>query len=327
MYGTTNLTVVTPNRPKSPQGFFICGQESREKTHFINTIASLNAQLRDMDVSHRIVSRDRFVTTIRDAVDRLTRHVADKKLSALFIEFSGETKLPSKATISELASGKFGVGKSQADAYDRFKAGLGMAGRVAFAILAEKLGHTAVFNAEFTAEGIGSVPARNLDRIRGSYGDSRPPICEAIPDETQNAQAYSAEIKPSAPYANPNDQESTEAAPRLRTGRNPSLQSTYDEATEQSKRDTDECIAQTREDMDYYGRLIEVKAKSLCQQKANAGRITLQQNVAAEFLKQDSRRLAALEKQAARAEQQKSDSTANLYGAFKISEYKSDGEG
>ena len=181
MYGTTNLTVVTPNRPKSPQGFFICGQESREKTHFINTIASLNAQLRDMDVSHRIVSRDRFVTTIRDAVDRLTRNVADKKLSALFIEFSGETKLPSKATISELASGKFGVGKSQADAYDRFKAGLGMAGRVAFAILAEKLGHTAVFNAEFTAEGIGSVPARNLDLIRGSYGDIRPPICEAIP--------------------------------------------------------------------------------------------------------------------------------------------------
>jgi hypothetical protein len=327
MYAITGLSVITPKRPPSPQGFFICGQESRESTHFSNTIQALNAQLRDMDVSHRMVSRDAFIRTINETVTRLVSHVSDKKLAALFVKLSGETKLPSKATIAELASGKFGVGKSQADAYDRFKAGLGMAGRVAFAILAEKEGHTAVFNAEFTAEGIGSVPARNLDSLRGSYGDSRPPIYEAIPDETQNAQAYSAEIKPSAPYANPNDPERKEAAPRLRTGSNPSLKNTYDDDTEQSKRDTDERIAQTREDMGYHSTVIISKARNIRQQEANAARIALEQNIAAELLAQDGRKLAELEKQAARAEQQKSDSTAKLSGAFKISEYKSDGEG
>jgi len=326
MYPTTGLSVVTPNRPQSPQGFFIRGQESREKTHFINTIRSLNAQLRDMDISHRMVNRDSFVTDIDAAVKRLALNVADKKLSALFIELSGETKLPSKATIAELASEKFGVGKSQADAYDRFKAGLGMAGRVAFAILAEKQGHTAVFNAEFTAEGTGSAPARHIDGIRGGYRDERPPIYEAIPDGKANQDYFMADAKASAPYANPNYQERKEDEPRLRTGRNPSLKNTYDDDTEQSKRDTDARIAQTREDMGYHRSVITSKARNLRQQEANAGRIALEQNIAAELLEQDGRKLAALEKQATRAERQKSTSTAKLSGAFKISGHLNDSD-
>ena len=317
MYATPAVSLVTIDRPRSPQGFFIRGQESREKTHFINTLHALNAQLRDMDVPHRIMNRDRFVTVIQEALDRLTQGVPEKKWATVFMALSGETKLPAKATIAELASGKFGIGKSDSAAYARFTAGLGMAGRVAFVLLSESKGHTAVFNAEFTTEDIGALPARQLDGVmlRGGYGDKKPPIYEVIPDEKEQGYAYRTDTKASAPYENPQYQD------RLRTGKNPTLYNTYDADTEQSKRDTDERIAQTREDMGYHRTVITSKARNLRQQETNAGRIALEQNIAAELLEQDGRKLAELEIQASRAEEKKMESTAKLTSAFKITEH------
>lgn len=303
------VSMVEPRRVPSPTKIYVHNYK-RVTDSFISKITAWNIQLRDADTAHRLVSRDQFVEKISEAVERLKEAVPEKQLGSVFIKLSGERSLLSwfgnDPTLIELASDRFKQDPRKSAAYARFEAGLGIAGKTALHIAADKAGRTPLFNDSTFNGGQPIDLGRAVDE---KFSPSAPPYARPMIDPYVDAKEidYNTEAPLSAPQF------------QLRTSAGLSAKDEIDRATNQSKVDTDHNVAVMERDISESIGIYDAKYRQLNQQQANDYRLGLVAARGSEIIGLGARQIAVAEKGAIAAAEAKNRGLLGLTQSHKIS--------